>query len=87
MPTSAPSTVSHVVWDWNGTLLGDFELTASIATGPLAELGHPGLTGQDIREHFRRPYTAFYSSLLGRPVSDDELLEIRLQRSDRVSRR
>ncbi len=77
MPTSAPSTVSHVVWDWNGTLLDDFELTARIATASLADLGHPGLTRQDIREHFRRPYTAFYSSLLGRPVSADELARIR----------
>ncbi len=66
-----------MVWDWNGTLLDDFELTARTATGSLAELGHPGLTGQDIREHFRRPYTAFYSSLLGRPVSDEELARIR----------
>jgi phosphoglycolate phosphatase-like HAD superfamily hydrolase len=67
----------HVVWDWNGTLLDDFELTAEIAGRTLAALGVEGVTGEDIRTHFRRPFGAFYASLFGRPVSADEFRYIR----------
>jgi len=68
---------AHVVWDWNGTLLDDFGLTAEIAGRTLAALGVEGVTGEDIRTHFRRPFGAFYASLFGRPVSVDEFRYIR----------
>ena len=68
---------SHVVWDWNGTLLDDFDLTARIAEQTLAQLGSPGITGTHVREHFTRPFSTFYSRLLGRSVTDEELDFIR----------
>ncbi len=67
----------HVVWDWNGTLLDDFELTARIARRTLEALGLPGVTGDAIRAHFRRPYGGFYARLFGRPVTEQELRYIR----------
>jgi phosphoglycolate phosphatase-like HAD superfamily hydrolase len=67
----------HVVWDWNGTLLDDFALTARIASVTLAELGVPGVTAQDVRSSFSRPFRTFYSRLLGRAVTEDEYAYIR----------
>lgn len=67
----------HVVWDWNGTLLDDFDLTARIAGSTMTTLGVPGVTGEDIRREFRRPFSEFYASLLGRPVTLEEFAYIR----------
>jgi phosphoglycolate phosphatase-like HAD superfamily hydrolase len=76
--TSAPrSALSHVIWDWNGTLFDDFDLTAEIAARTMARMGVPGVTGDDIRDSFRRPFSDFYARLLGRPVSAEEFTFIR----------
>lgn len=77
MPASVRPTLGHVVWDWNGTLFDDFHLTASIAVATLEELGVPGISDNDIRDNFGRPYGGFYARLLGRPVSEPELAYIR----------
>ena len=77
MPSGSRPLLSHVVWDWNGTLFDDFDLTARIAGRTLATLGVPGVTGADIRREFRRPFSDFYASLFGRRVSADEFAFIR----------
>ena len=77
MPLGARPTISHVVWDWNGTLFDDFDLTARIAGRTLATMGVPNVTGDDIRRHFRRPFSEFYANLFGRPVSAEEFAFIR----------
>ena len=77
MTARSASAVAHVVWDWNGTLLDDFGLTAEIAGRTLETLGVPGVTGEDIRAHFRRPFGDFYGSLFGRPVTAEEFRYIR----------
>ena len=43
-----------------------------IAGRTLATLGIPGVSGEHIRASFRRPFSEFYASLLGRPVSAEE---------------
>ncbi|MEX1335481.1 MAG: HAD hydrolase-like protein [Candidatus Limnocylindrales bacterium] len=68
---------THVVWDWNGTLFDDFDLTARIAGRTLAALGVPGVTGEHIRATFRRPFSAFYAGLFGRRVTAEEFAFIR----------
>ena len=60
------------MWDWNGTLFDDFELTARIAARTLETMGVPGVSGDDIRANFRRPFGDFYARLFGRPVSARE---------------
>mgnify|MGYP001817445635 CR=1 FL=1 len=77
MPSGAAPALTHVVWDWNGTLFDDFDLTARIAGRTLAELGVPDVTGEDIRASFRRPFSEFYANLFGRPVTDAEFGFIR----------
>jgi phosphoglycolate phosphatase-like HAD superfamily hydrolase len=66
-----------VVWDWNGTLFDDFALTARIGADSLAKLGVPDVTPDSFRDAFTRPFSLFYSRLLGHPVSDDEFRYIR----------
>jgi len=66
-----------VVWDWNGTLFDDFDLTARIAQRTLETMGVTGVTGEDIRARFRRPFSEFYAGLFGRPVSPQEYAFIR----------
>jgi len=77
VPSGSRPLLSHVVWDWNGTLFDDFDLTARIAGRTLATLGVPGVTGADIRREFRRPFSDFYASLVGRRVSAQEFAFIR----------
>lgn len=66
-----------MVWDWNGTLLDDFALTARIAARTLASMGTSGIAAEDVRAAFRRPFADFYARLLGRPVSGDDYAYIR----------
>lgn len=68
---------AHVVWDWNGTLLDDFELSARVGVDSLAALGVPGLTSEDFRSAFARPFTVFYSRLMGRRISETEFDQLR----------
>ncbi len=66
-----------MVWDWNGTLFDDFGLTARIAERTFASMGVPGVTADGIRAAFRRPFSEFYATVFGRPVSADEFAFIR----------
>ena len=45
--------------------------------GTLADLGVPGLTAEDFRNAFARPFSVFYSRLMGRPISDTEFAQLR----------
>ena len=76
--TSAPRpALSHVIWDWNGTLFDDFDLTAVVAARTMERMGQPGVTAEHIRDSFRRPFSEFYARLLGRPVTAEEFTFIR----------
>ena len=58
-------------------MLDDFALTARIGEDSLQALGVPGVTAERFRDAFTRPFAAFYSGLLGRPVSEAEFDYIR----------
>ena len=61
----------HIVWDWNGTLLDDLEVVIEASNVGLAEFGIE-LDEDLYRDHFTRPVRAFYDSLFGRVVTDEE---------------
>lgn len=63
----------HVVWDWNGTLLDDFAITARLTIAGLAELGRLDVTEEAVRAAYRRPLAACFSDLLGRPAEQADL--------------
>lgn len=64
--------VSHIVWDWNGTLFHDIDAVACATSEILADLGLPPITAEDHRRLFTRPVWVFYERLLGRPLVDGE---------------
>jgi len=64
--------VAHLVWDWNGTLLDDLALVVAATNASLGAVGGRPITVEEHRRDFRRPISAYYAYVLGRPVSDDE---------------
>lgn len=65
-------TSKHVVWDWNGTLLDDLPVVVEAVNLSMGRLGMPPIDEDGYRDHFTRPVRAFYDSLFGRPISDEE---------------
>jgi len=62
----------HLVWDWNGTLLDDFDLTIAATNAAFHASGGPNVTGDEHRRRFRRPIAEYYAEVLGRPVDEAE---------------
>jgi len=63
---------THVVWDWNGTLLDDLHLVVAAASAACATLGRHTVTPEEYRQCFTRPIEASYERLLGRPLAEGE---------------
>lgn len=56
--------LTHVVWDWNGTLLDDLHTCVAVANQVLGEFGLPGLAGvADYHAKFRFPIVEYYADL------------------------
>jgi phosphoglycolate phosphatase-like HAD superfamily hydrolase len=62
----------HIVWDWNGTLLDDLHVVIEAVNLSMGALGLDPIDEHGYRDHFTRPVRAFYDSVLGRLVGDDE---------------
>ena len=67
---------THLVWDWNGTLLDDFDLVVTATNASLAFVGGPIVTADEHRRDFRRPVWAYYAHVLGRPLAEHEFGEL-----------
>lgn len=63
---------THLVWDWNGTLLDDLQLVVTATNAAFASVGGPTITAEEHRSRFRRPVIAYYADVLGRPVDAEE---------------
>lgn len=62
------SEVTHVVWDWNGTLFDDADTLIACTVEAFARPGLPPVTAERYRTLHTQPIDAFYDRLLGRPV-------------------
>lgn len=62
----------HLVWDWNGTLLDDLSLVVAATNASLELLGGRAITEEEHRRDFRRPISAYYAGVLGRPVDEEQ---------------
>jgi len=51
---------THIIWDWNGTLLNDGDLCAEITAEIMISHGLKPLTRDDHRKKFRLPVEDFY---------------------------
>lgn len=65
--------IEHVVWDWNGTLLDDFEITAEASAIMIRLAGRSDVTYDDIRASHTRPFSDFFRMLVGRDPTTDEM--------------
>ncbi len=63
---------THLVWDWNGTLLDDLSLVVSSTNSAFAAVGARSVDADEHRSRFRRPVAEFYAEMLGRAVDDEE---------------
>ena len=56
--------LTHVVWDWNGTLLDDLDTCVAVANMLLDEFGLARLEGvADYQAKFRFPIVDYYAEL------------------------
>ncbi|MGI5118249.1 HAD family hydrolase [Marinactinospora thermotolerans] len=67
-----PGEISHIVWDWNGTLLNDNHANLAAVNRVCAEFGRDPVDLEYWRAKFRRPLLACYEELLGRPFTEAE---------------
>ncbi len=59
-----PDVLTHVVWDWNGTLLDDVACCLTVANSLLKEFGLPQLDGlAAYHAAFRFPIVEYYADL------------------------
>ncbi|MFJ2112990.1 MULTISPECIES: HAD family hydrolase [unclassified Streptomyces] len=63
---------THLVWDWNGTILDDIQAVIGATNAAFADIGLEPITLDRYRELYRVPIPRFYERLMGRLPSDDE---------------
>jgi phosphoglycolate phosphatase-like HAD superfamily hydrolase len=75
--TDSPSgPASHLVWDWNGTLIDDLSLVISATNAAFASVGGRDVDVDEHRRLFRRPIADFYGHVLGRVVDAEEFTRL-----------
>jgi phosphoglycolate phosphatase-like HAD superfamily hydrolase len=65
-------TRTHLVWDWNGTLLDDLSLVVAATNHAFTAVGGRLVDPDEHRARFRRPVAEFYAEILERAVDDEE---------------
>jgi phosphoglycolate phosphatase-like HAD superfamily hydrolase len=65
-------TRTHLVWDWNGTLLDDLSLVVSSTNHAFEAVGGRLVDADEHRTRFRRPVAEFYAEILERAVDEEE---------------
>ncbi|QEU83037.1 HAD family hydrolase [Streptomyces subrutilus] len=68
------SRPTHLVWDWNGTLLHDIDAVMAATNASFAELGFPPITLATYRDTYVVPVPRFYERLMGRMPTEAEWL-------------
>ncbi|WP_202874294.1 HAD family hydrolase [Kribbella kalugense] len=63
---------SHVVWDWNGTLLNDNHAVLAAVNEVCAGFGRPGLNWSDWQAAYARPMRVSYEQILQRSLDEEE---------------
>lgn len=67
---------SHLVWDWNGTLLDDLPIVIESVNRTIGVFGLNPIDADDYRNHYTRPVRRFYDRLFGRVIDDEEWLRL-----------
>ncbi|WP_431775729.1 HAD family hydrolase [Streptomyces cucumeris] len=64
--------VTHIVWDWNGTLFHDIEAVILATNASFQEVGLEPITLERYRDLYCVPVPRFYERLMGRLPTDEE---------------
>jgi phosphoglycolate phosphatase-like HAD superfamily hydrolase len=64
--------ISHVVWDWNGTLLNDNDAVLAAVNAVCADFGRADLSWAEWQAVYARPMRLSYEQILGRTLDDEE---------------
>ena len=64
--------MTHILWDWNGTLFDDIDAVVEATNEIFFSYGLPALDLAGFRAVYTRPIWACYERLLGRPLRDGE---------------
>jgi hypothetical protein len=68
----AEKSALHLVWDWNGTVLNDFDVSFRSTNSSFRDAGLPEITTATYRALLRSPIRGFYAAVLDRDPSDEE---------------
>ncbi|ELX8378544.1 HAD family hydrolase [Providencia vermicola] len=63
---------SHIIWDWNGTLLDDVHISLLAANKVFNQLGFKELSLHEYRENYSVPVNIFYHNVMGREPTKSE---------------
>jgi phosphoglycolate phosphatase-like HAD superfamily hydrolase len=64
--------VTHIVWDWNGTLLNDIDAVVEATNEVFASYDLPPIGIEAFRAAYTRPIWVSYERMLGRQLHDGE---------------
>ena len=64
--------VSHVVWDWNGTLLDDNQVVLAAVNEVCAGFGRTELSWSEWQAAYARPMRVSYEQILARVLDEEE---------------
>ncbi|WP_345353518.1 HAD family hydrolase [Actinoallomurus liliacearum] len=64
--------MTHIVWDWNGTLFDDIDATVDATNEVFASYGLPMMDRAGFQAIYSRPIWACYERLLGRALEEGE---------------
>ncbi|GAA1599260.1 HAD hydrolase-like protein [Kribbella hippodromi] len=68
--------VTHVVWDWNGTLLNDNHAVLAAVNGVCAGFGRADLSWSEWQEAYARPMRVSYQQILQRALDEQEWAQV-----------
>jgi len=66
----------HIVFDWNGTLLNDFETVHGLTNHMITGEGHEPVTLELFQEHYEIPFTKLYNNLGLEPHQVQRLIDV-----------
>ncbi len=67
--------MTHIIWDWNGTLFDDLSIVVKSVNATLEQFGADAARAIDAdgyRDKYTRPVHLFYDKLLGRETNEEE---------------
>jgi len=69
-------SVSHVVWDWNGTLLDDNQVVLAAVNEVCAGFGRAELSWSEWQAAYARPMRVSYEQILARELDEEEWAQV-----------